>query len=63
MAASNPRHALCLPLAVPMFEMVHFGSGGLSENEPANGASVVATGCEPVIEMVHFGCSLTPKSN
>ena len=54
MAASNPRQALCLPLEVPMFEMVHFGPGGLSGDVAADGAGVVAVGSEPVIEMVHF---------
>ena len=46
--------ALCLPPEVPMFEMVHFGPGGLSADVAADGAGVVAVGSEPVIEMVHF---------
>jgi hypothetical protein len=46
--------ALCLPLEVPMFEMVHFGPGGLSADVADDGPAGEVTGSEPVIEMVHF---------
>jgi hypothetical protein len=46
--------ALCLPLEVPMFEMVHFGPSELSADVAADGSGGEVTGSEPVIEMVHF---------